>query len=59
MLKMLRSIHVSNSQIHQGQWFRYLGRRVEEKTIGIIGVGRIRSGVLNRLKAFSTSKIRS
>ena len=57
ILSLLRSVHVSNSQMHQGQWYRYLGRRLEEITVGIIGVGRIGSGVLKRLEAFGTSKI--
>lgn len=57
MLSMLRSVHISNSQMHQGQWYRYLGRRLGEITVGIIGVGRIGIGVLKRLKAFGTSKI--
>ena len=41
MLSTLRSVYVSNSQIHQGQWYRNLGRRLEEITVGIIWVGRI------------------
>ena len=57
MLSMLRSVHVSNSQMHQGQWYRYLGRRLEEITVGIIGVGRIGTRVIKLLKGFSTSKI--
>ena len=57
MLTMLRSVHVSNSQMHQGQWYRFFGKRLEEVTVGIIGVGRIGTGVLKRLKGFGTSKI--
>ena len=57
MLTLLRSVHVSNSQMHQGQWHRYFGRRLEEVTVGIIGMGRIGTGVLKRLKGFDTSKI--
>jgi len=57
MLCLLRSVHVSNSQMHQGNWYRYFGRRLEEVTVGIIGVGRIGTGVLKRLKGFSSSKI--
>ena len=57
MLTLLRSVHVSNSQMHQGHWHRFFGRRLEEVTIGIIGVGRIGTGVLKRLKGFGTSKI--
>ncbi len=57
MLSLLRSIHISNFQMHQGNWHRFFGRRLEKVTVGIIGVGRIGSGVLKRLKAFGTSKI--
>jgi len=57
MLTLLRSVHVSNSQMHHGNWFRYFGRRLSEVTIGIIGVGRIGTGVLNHLKGFATAKI--
>ena len=57
MLSLLRSIHVSNLQMHQGKWNRLIGRRLEEITVGIIGVGRIGTGVLKRLKGFGTSKI--
>jgi D-3-phosphoglycerate dehydrogenase / 2-oxoglutarate reductase len=57
MLTLLRSVHVSNSQMHQGIWHRFFGKRLEEVTVGIIGVGRIGTGVLERLKGFSPSKI--
>ena len=57
MLTLLRSVHVSNSQMHQGQWNRFFGKRLEEVTVGIIGVGRIGTAVLKRLKGFGTKKI--
>ena len=57
MLTLLRSVHVSNTQMHQGKWHRYFGKRLENVTVGIIGVGRIGSGVLKRLKGFGTTKI--
>jgi D-3-phosphoglycerate dehydrogenase / 2-oxoglutarate reductase len=57
MLTLLRSVHVSNSQIHNGQWQRYFGRRIPEVTIGIIGVGRIGGRVLNRIKSFGTPRL--
>ena len=57
MLTLLRSVHVSNSQMHQGQWNRFFGKRLEEVTVGIIGVGRIGTGVLKRLKGFGTKQI--
>ena len=57
MLTLLRSVHVSNSQMHQGIWHRFFGKRLEEVTVGIIGVGRIGTAVLKRLKGFGTSII--
>ena len=57
MLSLLRSVHVSNTQMHQGNWHRFYGKRLEKVKIGIIGVGRIGTGVLKRLKGFGTSII--
>lgn len=57
MLTLLRSVHVANSQMHQGLWHRYFGRRISEITIGIIGVGRIGRGVIERLASFRPAKI--
>lgn len=57
MLCLLRSVHVSNTQMHQGNWYRYFGKRLEKVTIGIIGAGRIGTGVLNMLKGFAPAKI--
>jgi D-3-phosphoglycerate dehydrogenase len=57
MLTLLRAVHISNSQMHKGKWHRFYGKRLEKVTIGIIGVGRIGTGVLKRLKGFGSSKI--
>ncbi len=57
MLSLLRSIHVSNSEMHDDRWHRCFGRRLAEVTIGIIGVGRIGTRVLNRTKGFGTPEI--
>lgn len=57
MLSLLRSVHVSNAQMHRGEWHRYFGRRIPEVTIGIIGVGRIGGRVLRRLAGFGTPRI--
>ena len=57
MLTLLRSVHVSNSQMHSGNWYRFFGRRLSEVVIGIIGVGRIGQGVLKHLKGFGNPKI--
>ena len=38
MIDLLRSVQVSNHHIHRGEWYRCLGRRLSEVTIGIIGL---------------------
>ena len=57
MLSLLRSVHISNLQMHQGEWNRFIVKRLKEVTVGIIGVGRIGNGVLKRLKGFGISNI--
>jgi D-3-phosphoglycerate dehydrogenase len=57
ILNLLRSVHVSNSQMHNGIWSRIFGRRLAEITLGVIGVGRIGSRVLRRTKPFGTPRI--
>lgn len=57
MLNLLRQIHVSNTQLHAGQWQRFFGRRLGEVTIGLLGVGRIGTGVLGRLQGFGCPRI--
>jgi D-3-phosphoglycerate dehydrogenase / 2-oxoglutarate reductase len=57
MLTLLRAAHVSNLQMHDGHWNRYFGRRIPEVTIGVIGLGRIGTRVLNRLRSFGTPRL--
>lgn len=57
MLVLLRSVHISNAQMHRGQWQRHFGRRIPEVTIGIIGAGRIGGRVLRRIQAFGSPRI--
>jgi len=57
MLTLLRSVHLSNMQMHTGQWHRYFGRRLTECTVGIIGLGRIGKGVLGHLSGISPKRI--
>ena len=57
MLSLLRSVQLSNMEMHNGKWHRFFGRRLSEVTIGIIGIGRIGTGVLQHLQAFGSPKI--
>ena len=57
ILSLLRSIHVANLQMHAGKWNRYLGRRIAEVTVGIIGTGRVGARVLRRISAFGTPRV--
>jgi D-3-phosphoglycerate dehydrogenase / 2-oxoglutarate reductase len=57
MITLLRSVQLSNMEMHNGEWHRYFGRRLSEVTIGIVGVGRIGTGVLKHLQGFGSPKI--
>ena len=57
MIDLLRSVQVSNHHIHRGEWYRYLGQRLSEVTIGIIGAGRIGSRVIRHLAGFDCNRI--
>ena len=57
MITLLRSVQLSNIRMHKGEWERYLGKRIANTTIGVIGLGRIGTRVLNRLKAFGTPRL--
>ena len=57
MLTLLRSVHVSNAEMHDGRWHRFFGRRLSNMTVGIIGVGRIGRGVIRHLQGFGNPSI--
>ena len=57
MLTLLRSVQLSNMEMHNGKWHRFFGRRLSEVTVGIIGVGRIGTGVIEHLKGFGSMNI--
>jgi D-3-phosphoglycerate dehydrogenase / 2-oxoglutarate reductase len=57
MYTLLRKVHESNIQMHQGKWHRYFGNRLDDSIIGIIGVGRVGSKVIKNLLALGCKKI--
>jgi len=52
ILNLLRHIHESDHSIREGAWNRLMGRLIREITVGIVGVGRIGSRVINLLQPF-------
>ena len=54
MLAMSRNIPIANETMHKGEWNRkkYVGVELRGKTLGVIGMGRIGSGVAKRAMAF-------
>ena len=51
MYSLLRKIHEANLNMHDGNWRRFFGKRLVDCTVGIIGAGRVGSGVIKNLKA--------
>lgn len=50
MLALLRQTHIADRTLHAGGWDRYMGRRLAEVTVGVIGVGRIGKRVIRHLR---------
>lgn len=55
ILSLLRRIHISDASIRHGEWIRPMGNLLYEKTVGIIGCGRIGSYVAKLLSVFECS----
>ena len=56
MISLLRHTHTANALLHDQQWNRFMGRRIGESTIGVIGVGRIGSRVIRLLNSFGVQR---
>ncbi len=59
MLSMSRNIPIANETMQKGEWNRkkYVGVELKGKTLGVIGMGRIGSGVAKRCMAFDMDVI--
>ncbi len=59
MLSMARNIPVANETTQKGEWNRkkYVGVELKGKTLGVIGMGRIGSGVAKRALSFDMDVI--
>jgi D-3-phosphoglycerate dehydrogenase len=52
ILDLARGITVADKGVRNANWTRYMGKRVHELTVGVIGVGRIGFRVIRLLQAF-------
>ncbi|MGE0445126.1 MAG: phosphoglycerate dehydrogenase [Vicinamibacterales bacterium] len=50
MLSLLRHVPFADRALRQGRWLRLMGRRLEEITVGIVGVGRVGRRVVAALR---------
>jgi D-3-phosphoglycerate dehydrogenase len=57
MISLLRKMDQANLMMHNGEWKRFMGRRISEVTLGIMGAGRIGGRVLRRLRGFGTPRV--
>lgn len=52
MITLTRKVHLADKEIRHGGWSRFIGKRLEDSTIGIIGAGRVGKNVLRILSEF-------
>jgi D-3-phosphoglycerate dehydrogenase len=59
MLALCRNLPGANASVKSGQWTRskFIGTQLNEKTLGVIGLGRIGSRVATRCQAFGMKVI--
>jgi D-3-phosphoglycerate dehydrogenase / 2-oxoglutarate reductase len=50
MLALLRGISLSDRNMRNGVWHRFMGRRLSDMTVGLIGVGRVGKLVARHLR---------
>ena len=57
MLALLRKTPHADRGMRQGVWNRWIGRRLGEITVGVIGVGRVGRLVIQHLEGFRPSRL--
>jgi D-3-phosphoglycerate dehydrogenase len=58
MLSLLRHINLADRRVRSGNWQRFMGRRLDGLTVGIIGIGRVGRRVARMLRgAFPSTTI--
>ncbi len=59
VLSLCRNVPVANSSLKSGAWQRapFTGRELKEKTVGIIGLGKVGGRVARRCRAFEANVI--
>lgn len=53
ILSLLRSLSQADRAMRGGVWHRFLGRRLSELTVGVIGVGRVGKRLIRHLQGFA------
>jgi D-3-phosphoglycerate dehydrogenase len=57
MIALLRKTAYADRRLREGQWNRFIGRRLANLTVGVIGAGRVGRLVLQHLAGFRPSRI--
>lgn len=59
LLALARNIPAADASLSAGEWTRkrFLGRELHEKTLGVVGLGRIGQGVASRARAFGMTVV--
>ena len=53
----IRGVCTAHAGMKKGEWKRHFGRRIGNSVVGIVGLGRIGTGVLQHLKGFGCQEI--
>ncbi len=52
LLSMVREVPQGDASVKKGEWKRFVGVELRDKTLGIVGLGQIGKGVCRRAKGF-------